>query len=192
MNILVDLLPDTVDVDGSKYIINTNFRIGILFEELMLDKSFDNEQKVYMALNLFYPVLPNNIEKAVEQLEWFYRCGKDIKLGTKTKTENKVDSIYSFEYDDEYIYSAYLTQYGIDLQDVKELHWWKFKAMFKSLDDDSRISKIMGYRAMQITNDMSDNDKKHYKQMKQVYALPDLRSEHEKEVDFHDSLASVF
>jgi hypothetical protein len=194
MNILVDLLPDTVDVDGSKHIINTDFRIGILFEELMQDNTLSSEQKVYLALNLYYKEMPTNIEQAIKEIEWFYRCGKDIQLGTKTKTKatNKEDKIYSFEYDDEYIYSAFLTQYRIDLQDVKTLHWWKFKAMFKSLDEDSRISKIMGYRAMKITDEMSDNDKKHYREMKRIYSLPDLRSENEKELDFHNSLASVF
>lgn len=192
MNILVDLLPETVEIDGSKYTINTGFRIGILFEELMLDRTLSSEQKVYLAIQLYYNEVPTNIVKAIEQIQWFYRCGKDIEVSTTKGSSNKEDRIYSFEYDDDYIYSAFLTQYGIDLQDIKDLHWWKFKAMFKSLNEDNRISKIMGYRAMTITNEMSDNEKKHYKEMKKVYALPDLRTESEKEIDFHESLASVF
>lgn len=192
MNILVDLLPETVEIDGSKYTINTGFRIGILFEELMLDKTLSSEQKVYLAIKLYYKEVPTNLEKAIEQIQWFYRCGKDITVSTGTGKGNKEDRIYSFEYDDDYIYSAFLTQYGVDLQDIKHLHWWKFKAMFKSLNEDNRISKIMGYRAMKITNEMSDNEKKHYREMKKVYALPDLRTESEKEIEFHQSLASVF
>ncbi|WP_165442998.1 Gp15 family bacteriophage protein [Senegalia massiliensis] len=76
------------------------------------------------------------------------------KLKTDLATEEqkarieklKADNIYSFEHDDEYIYSAFLDQYGIDLKDIKHLHWWKFKSPFKGLKEDNLICKIMRYR----------------------------------------------
>ena len=36
-------------------------------------------------------------------------------------------------------------------QDIKYLHWWKFKAMFKSLKEDTEIVKIMRYRSMDLS-----------------------------------------
>lgn len=191
MNILIDLLPDTVDVEGNRHSINTDFRIGILFEELMQSSEFTDEDKGYMALQLYYEVIPDNIELAVKQMLWFYKCGKEDKEVTGGSNISQSE-IYSFTHDDDYIYSAFLDQYGIDLQDIEDLHWWKFKAMFKSLKEDNKISKIMGYRSMTISNDMSDGDKKFYKQMKQIYALPDSRTQEEKEIDFDNALSSMF
>lgn len=194
-NILVDLLPETVEVDGSEYAINTDFRIGILFEELMQDDTLLSEEKLYSALRLYYNQIPHNIAEAVEKLQWFYTGGKAIQKNEETKVKKVGSSrnrnIYSYSYDDEYIYSAFLTQYRVDLQDIKHLHWWKFKAMFNALNEENKIIKIMGYRSMKITNDMSDSQKKYYREMKKLYALPDLRTEEEKEMEFHEALSNA-
>jgi len=50
----------------------------------------------------------------------------------------------------------------------------------------------MGYRSIEITNDMSDSEKKYYRKMKQIYALPDNRTQEEKERDFINAIASIF
>ena len=88
--------------------------------------------------------------------------------------------IYSFAYDDEYIYAAFLDQYGVDLQDVPSLHWWKFKAMFQGLKSDNRIVEIMGYRSMEISPQMSKEQKQFYRKMKKQFAIPLPQSEREK------------
>ena len=45
----------------------------------------------------------------------------------------------------------FLEQYGIDLTQEHDLHWWRFKAMFDSLSEKTQFVKIMGYRSMTIT-----------------------------------------
>lgn len=54
------------------------------------------------------------------------------------------------------------------------------------------MSKIMGYRAMTISEDLSANEKKYYRKMKKIYALPDDRTQEEKERDFNSSLSGMF
>ena len=80
-----------------------------------------------------------------------------------------------------------MEQYGVDLQDTP-LHWWKFRAMFKSLRDDTEFRKIMGYRAVQITSSMTQSQKDFYTKMKQEYALPVSRDEAQKNQDIADAL----
>lgn len=189
---LIDLLPTTVEIDGVEYDISSNFRDSILFEMLMQDNKVSDDDKLILGLQYYYrDRIPENIKMAVEKMLWFYKCGKEEVEAKGTDSAGSVGQIYSYEHDDDYIYSAFLDQYGIDLQDIEDLHWWKFKAMFKSLKDDNKISKIMGYRAMKIDNDMSDNEKKFYKEMKNIYSLPDLRTEEEKELDFHNTFSSI-
>nr|DAE09602.1 MAG TPA: hypothetical protein [Siphoviridae sp. ctDtx1] len=180
MNILVDLLPIAVEIDNKNYEINSDFRTSILFELLMQDKSIGEEDKIFMALQLYYPVIPENINEAIEQMLWFYRCGKDI---TKSKGNGKgksVTQIYSFEYDDDYIYAAFIDQYNIDLQDIEYLHWWKFKAMFKALKEDNEIVKIMGYRSMDISKIKDKEQKAYYNKMRKLYEIPISKDEREK------------
>ena len=98
------------------------------------------------------------------------------------KEESK--QIYSYEFDDELIFSAFKDQYGINLQRIPFLHWWEFKAMFNGLKEDNLIVKVMGYRAMDISKIKDKDRKARYKKLKRLYALPDMRTSKQKEADF--------
>ena len=150
-------LPYFVILQGKKYRINVDFRNMISFENIVQDRSVNNSKKIEYLLRHFYPAFfyaenylkmlqkPNLYKEACKKLIWFYKCGRDDyhKIGNG-KGSNK--QIYSYEYDDEYIYGAFYEQYGIDLTyDI--VHWWKFKALLKSLKDDTEFVKIKGYRA---------------------------------------------
>lgn len=195
MNILIDVLPKHVEIDGIEYKINTDFRIGIMFELLIQDNTLTDMEKVEIALNLYYPEIPHDPIQALEKILWFYRCGKEYDAESSqedTEGTTQQQAIYSFEHDAEYIYAAFLDQYGIDLQDIEHLHWWKFRALFKGLKEDNLIVKIMGYRAIKIDDNMTDSEKKFYRRMKRIYALPDNRTQEEKERDFTNAIASLF
>jgi len=192
MNILIDEVPEYVIVDGEEYIINTDFRISIMFELLMQDSNLTENEKIIQALNLYYPEIPNNLSEAVEKMLWFYRCGKDIEQNKKVEEEredySKPQQIYSFEHDDELIFAAYLSQYGINLQAINHLHWWEFKALFKGLNASNKINEVMNIRSMKIDKNMSKEQKIHYKELKRLYKLPDDRTEEEKEREFQQEL----
>lgn len=190
MNILIDLVPTTVNIDNREYEINSDFRTSILFELLMQDGTIEEDDKILMALQLYYPDIPENIKKAIEQMLWFYRCGKDVSSSKGNGKSKGVTQIYSFEYDDDYIYSAFLDQYNIDLQDIEYLHWWKFKAMFKSLKDDNMIVKIMGYRSMDLSKVKDKEQKAYYKRMQKLYEIPISKNEQNKLDDITIALLS--
>ena len=97
--------------------------------------------------------------------------------------------IYSYEFDDDKIYSAFMEQYNIDLQDIKYLHWWKFKALFNALSENTQFVKIMGYRAMNVNEIKDKKMKKQYRKLQKMYALPDMRTEEEKEYDFGEAFS---
>lgn len=180
MNLLLDLIPSEVDINNKKYEINSDFRTSILFELLMQDNSIKDKDKFNLALELYYPVIPDDVTLAIEQLLWFYRCGKDV---IKSKGNGKGKSstqIYSFEHDDDYIYAAFMDQYGIDLQDIDNLHWWKFKALFKSLKEDNEIVKIMRYRSTDLSTIKDKEQKAYYKKMQELYKIPLPQDEQEK------------
>jgi len=189
MNILVDLVPETVEIDGTDYLINSDFRTSILFELLMQDTEIADENKTMPILQLYYPEIPPNTEAAVLMAMWFYACGNEPRKAKTGKGSSDIQEMrYSFEHDAIYIYTAYLEQYHIDLQDIEDLHWWKFRAMFRGLREDCKFAKIMQYRTITLNDNMSKEERKFYINMKILYALPDNRSEEEKEEGFSDAL----
>lgn len=185
VNILIDRLPETVEIGDTEYLIRTDFRVSILFELLMQDDSVPDSDKIMQAISLYYPEPPEDAIGALDKLIWFYGCGRD--KNRKNRQENNCEDedlqeelVYSFEYDDRYIYAAFMSEYGIDLHDIQHLHWWKFRALFAGLKEECELKKIMGYRSIRISSSMSREQREFYEKMKSVYALPRSQSEQDK------------
>lgn len=186
MSIIIDSLSDIVTDRVGDIEFNTDFRTSILFEMLMQDRNVSKKNKIAQAIRLYYPHIEqiSNIEKSVEDILWFYRCGKELANSSNSSKKNENSQVYSYEFDDNYIYSAFLQQYNIDLQDIDYLHWWKFRAMFDGLSKDTKIIEIMGYRAVDLRTVKDKEEKKRLKKLKQLYSLPDMRTREQKEADF--------
>lgn len=186
INLLLDNINEVVK-DRIKIDFDTNFRTCITFEIMMQNSKYSDRAKTFQALNLFYPEINEikDFKKAIDDIIWFYSCGKSEEKSTRKKENNKNNKqIYSYIFDNDLIYSAFKDQYNIDLVEIDYLHWWKFKAMFNGLKSDNKIVEIMGYRAMDLRSIKDKEMKKFYKKMKETYSLPDMRTEEQKESDF--------
>ena len=187
MNLLLDKAPHEVRIAGDLVPIRADFRQSIRFEQLMQDEAASDEEKLLRGLILYYGDVIEPLDEAVERMLWFYRCGRDDE--EKSDKGSKLRGpIYSYDYDDRYIYAAFLDQYRINLQAVEFLHWWEFRALFAGLKQDAEIVKIMGYRAMDIPNDLPKQQKDFYQRMKRLYAVPLSKIEQEKQKALEDAL----
>lgn len=185
-NILLDKLPSTTP---NGYNIKTSYKQGIKFELLMQDNEIEKEDKIRLALNMFYDkanlkevATPVDIQKRIEDILWFYRCNREEKT-SRENVNRREKQIYSYEFDADKIYSAFIQQYNIDLQ-KKDLHWWQFRSMFESLTNATQIVEIMGYRAMDLSKIKDKEERKKYRKLQKLYALPDMRTQEQKESDF--------
>lgn len=183
-NLILDRLPNR---SPNNFEIRTDFRESIKFELLMQDRRIDEEKKIILAINLYFrnPHIKNSedLKRLANDIIWFYSCGKTQENNNKQVSNNRKKQIYSYKFDAEYIYAAFMEQYRIDLN-RQYLHWWKFKALFSSLNEDILFSKIMKYRATDLSKIKDKETKNFYKKMKKIYALPDMRTQEEKESDF--------
>ena len=181
MNMLLDELPTSVVIDGIQYDLNFDFRYSVKFEMLMLNDEIGDTDKLNKALKLYYgDHIPKNISQAIDKIMWFYRCGKEESHKTRRrKRSESIERCYDFDYDYAYIYAAFFQQFGVDLQN-DDLHWWEFMAMFKSLSEDTAFIKIVGYRSIKITQNMTKSQKDFYLDMKRIHALPLPKTEVDK------------
>ena len=129
---------------------------------------------------------PEEIDLAIDGILFLYSCGNQAKRVSHRPTNGEVELkpklIYDYEHDAPYIYAAFLSQYGIDLNEIPFLHWWKFQALFRSLDDSCKIAQIMGYRAADLSKIKNKNEKNRIAKLKRIYAL-------EEEYTFEDRVA---
>lgn len=191
MNLLVDYLPDSVPICGRQVKIDTDFRTGILFEQLVQDVSMDATDRLLTALRLYYPEerfgTEEELKEAVSRMLWFYRGGSDRDLSAEAQGAAGTENAFSYDHDADYIYAAFMQAYGIDLT-CKPLHWWQFRALFKSLPDDTAIMKIIGYRTIEISPNMSKEQKKFYTRMKRIYRIPESEDVQRLESDLTELL----
>ena len=178
LNLLLDILPEYILIDGEEYFIDTNFRAGIIFEKIAFS-TMPKEDKIVQLLSVYYPEgIPRDITAAFSKILELYRCGESESEKTANSrqkngnVELKPKMIYDYTYDAPFIYAAFMSTYGIDLNEVEYLHWWKFHAMFKGLPSSVKIVEIMGYRAADIGRIKSKSEQERIARMKEIYALP--------------------
>jgi hypothetical protein len=137
------------------------------------ESNIGEEEKLIGMLQLCYPRIPENIEEAVNKMLWFYRCGEEEEKEEKRQRYQRRTSkepAFSFSQDEPYIYAAFLEEYGIDLTQTQDLHWWKFMSLFESLGEDTKMSKIMYYRKASISG-LPKERRAFINEMKKLYQI---------------------
>ena len=189
MNLFGGELPCEVKINDKTYPFSTDFYDWMRFETLMLDADIPDSIKTDIAVKMLFDEPPQITEDLPRFLLWFWRCGaekrgKNAKKRTVTaegfRKRQRGGQVYSFEYDEALIFAAFYQQYGIDLT-LTKMHWWKFKALFDALTEDTKFVKVMGYRSMDLKDSKMPADRlKHYKNLQEIYKLPRSLSEQQK------------
>ena len=82
MNILLDELPQEIEVCGKKYPINTDFRVWMRFEEILFS-SKPEEAITHIILSCMkkdgVSELPPSLKETLKSICDFYFCRKDVK-----------------------------------------------------------------------------------------------------------------
>ena len=178
--------PETINVSGIDYVVQTDFRVWIEFQKTLLgnDKDLEKTDKVLKILEkIGLPKTKESLDAAVQ----FY-------VGASTeKTAGGAKNVQAFDFiqDSEYIFSAFSQFYRIDIA-TENIHWWRFKALFKGLPDDCEICKIIGYRTADLRK-IPKEQKQFYREMKQRYALSDsVKTGYKTEQEMKDYVAKRF
>lgn len=164
---IIDRAPTSVDIAGYPWPIRTDFRYWVQFERLILDSSVPDEDKAVDMLELLFPWVPDDQAEAGKKIIWFWQCG--IEHGGSGGGTGR--QIYDLERDSGYIFSAFDHDYGIDIESVKYMHWWKFKHRMMNLKPDNLFCRILDYRGADLSKKKGD-ERQHYEEMRRFYSLP--------------------
>ena len=96
---------------------------------------------------------------------------------------NKGQQTYDFAQDSAMIIASMRQVYGLTLEELKQMHWWEFLALFNSLPDECFFSRILQIRTMKIDPKASPERKAEIKKAKKSVALIDTRTPEQKEAD---------
>lgn len=175
-DLLTEALPESVWIHGKEYPIQCDFRIGIKLDGILRSELEDQEKIKQMLVLYFKDNIPPDIPAAIDKIIWFYRCGELLDNEDEEKKKRRYirrkskDPACVLTQDAPYVYAAFMDQYGIDLTSVTFMHWWKFMALFESLGDETKMSKIMYYRQAS-TSGMSKERRAFINEMKKIYKI---------------------
>lgn len=157
-------LPNTIEVRGNYYSVNTDFRIWLKFS---IEKKKGRIDISYLFNSDDKPLIIS-----YEDLENIFEFANPKSILPRSTGKSSAD-VVDFEIDSNLIYAAFKQQYGIDLM-KEDMHWHIFLALFEGLTSDTRIVEIMTYRGYKGKD-------KEYKELKQMWALPIVITETDKQ-----------
>lgn len=173
LNVLYEQFPKSVRVCGMSYPIATDFREWIRFSELIDDESVPWEVKCRLMLQWYQKQIPDDLEAAVYALGDFLSARKLYSATEENDSNEKgIDKpVFSFSEDAGCIYSAFIDSYGIDLQTVVYMHWWKFRILFDGLPEDTEIKQRMMYRGIDPKTIKDKAERKRVQKIQRQIAL---------------------
>lgn len=186
-NVMLDKLP--TEYEGHP--INSDFRIGIQIFQLLNDNDFADSEKFYKAYDLLFldedretgesvPFKDENgadipfpdIQTAQDGIQWFLSDWyTDNAVDAKEETKKDMD----YDIDQWRIFSAFLTQFGINLNEV-DMHFWVFMGLLSTLEECA-FTRIVDIRTKKIDPKMCPSDKEELRKVKERYALEQVEEE---------------
>ncbi len=168
-NVMLDRLP----TEYKGYPINSDFRIGVQMFQALSDNGLTDMEKISISCALLF-----DVENAAEYpdmatmqegVQWFL-SGWYTDNPIKSKEEQKKDVDY--DVDQWRIFSAFLTQFGINLNTV-DMHFWVFMGLLSTLEECA-FTRVVDIRTKKIDPKMKPSDKKMLKEVKERYALENV------------------
>lgn len=176
-NILMDELP----TKWQEYPIDTDFQIGIMISQCMVDEELLNTERIDTAINLLYldqEKRPASVDEALEGINWFLNDWNHDNL-PKNKKKGKKSELMDFDVDQWRIYAAFKKQYGIDLN-TEQMHFWVFMGLLSSLEE-CNFTQVVSIRDKKITSKMPKEEKEQIRKVKDIYRITKENEEIETE-----------
>ena len=165
MNLFYEEYPKVLEVHGEFYPIITDFREYIRLLDMLKCKELNEIQRI-MILGEYFLTDISIDQEAIHALTDFVTMdlkekenNSDSEEEGEGQEETEKKNLFSYEIDYPYILSGFLRDYGIDLETVEYLHWWKFRMLFDALSDDTEIKQRIMYRGINLS-DIKDRDER--------------------------------
>ena len=168
MNLLLESLPKSIDVEGVEIPIHTDFRYWMKFNEVLInemddDKIVEEMIKLFLNTDLLEGLSADTV---IDKVCDFLSCGKSVEEPSRQGPDT-----FSFTYDSDYILSAFRQFYQIDLT-VEKIHWWTFISLLNAINGDCELKERVRIRGMDVTQIKDAATRSKMRELQKAIALP--------------------
>lgn len=175
INILYEPFPDSITADGQTFRVPTDYREWLRFADMLADQELQPEEKAYLCGKWLDPEPDLITESVVTALLGFYRADglhpEPPEPDEEDEPEPPHPPYFDWKIDATFLLGDFRHYYGIDLL-TDGLHWWKFRALFEALPDDSRCMKRIAYRSADISQIRNKAERARIARIQKQIALP--------------------
>lgn len=178
-------LPNYFTYNGKKYKLNLAFDNIINIFDLFKTDILVGSEITQFVLEM---LIVNPISVGYDAVDMIFNDYINI---AKKSNDNSM-RVLDYKQDSMYIYSSFMSDYGIDLFEMQgKLHWWKFVSLLNGLSEKSKMREIMSIRSRPLPEPNKYNQKEiaNLIELKQYYAL-DI-SQDERERNFKQGIARL-
>lgn len=188
MNFFYEAFPDTIEIHGEDVAIITDFREYIRLLDMLKCDELNAYQKRDILEDYFIDEITVD-DDAIDALTEF--AAMDLEGDEDAEEDDSEQfgskkNLFSYEIDYPFILSGFLRDYGIDLNTVDYLHWWKFRMLFDGLSEDTEIKQRIMYRGIDLS-DIKDKDER--KRIAKIQRRIQLPAEVLSDYDIGDAFA---
>lgn len=171
-------LPNTLEVNGRPYSIYTDFRTWLqVAEDLQKLRPGQYIDLAYIFKNKHPQVI--NINDVIKFLNPPQELPRTTGSGDCIAIDYTIDA--------DLIWAAILSQYRIDLCEVEDLHWWKFLAMLRGLNEGNKLREVMGFRCYEKSKDKTDP----YEKLRTAWEIIKIDEATQEEIDRFSAVFEV-
>lgn len=168
MNLLTDDLPKSVTIDGKEHVLKTDYRYALHTMLAFEDPDLTSFERTDILIkNTFYEI-PGNQEEALKVSGWFLNGGKEYDDTRQARR------LVSFEKDANLIYAAFNSTHRIDLQEIEEMHWWRFLALFTDLGSETAFGSLTTLRHRYYSGKCTKEEKAAITEMGDAFLVEDI------------------
>lgn len=185
---MIGKLPDSLEIGGVPYPIETDFRNILVFFGACSDPELSDREKLFILLKrLFrdgYDRIPQELMgEAIQQANWFINCGQE------EEDKKPPVKVLDWEQDEPILFPAINKVAGIETRALHHLHWWTFMGYFMEISEGTfstvlriRQKRSKGKRLEKYEQDFYRNNKN----------LCDIRkrysAEEQEEIDYANAI----
>lgn len=183
--------PEYVKVGDKKYKINTDFRIAIECNEIAQDDTIgDTERPLAIIYKLYGDEgldNPQDWDKLLELAIKYLTLNKDT-----SGVDNNVEIDMDFNEDMDYIEASFMSDYRIDLANVK-MHWWKFYNLLEGLSNSELgnccvLNRVRNLRTFDLSQIKDNKERERLTKAKEMVALKSTKKEVELTKEQEESM----
>lgn len=180
-------LPKTLEVNGEKYLIRTDFRVALTIFQAFNDNSLPPRLKAQAALRCLYIDIPDDLEEAYKKAVWF------LDGGDMPKSKQAPKRTLDWEQDEYLIFPALNKVAGYEIRTAEYLHWWSFLGLFNEVGE-GLYSQVMNIRSKLARGKKLEKwEKEFYNSHKELIILkekltPEEQAELDREEEYINSL----